>query len=177
MNGSPSRKNAHTELSCWQHRAALWETRYRAEAGLPITGWWRDLHAAPEELVWFAELPAEEGREEPWCVSVWHDQPAGPWHWDLSWNPSQGHRSEREIDAGQHVVAWQAMEHALAAWDRRPRGKGVACPRCYGWGYWCEHGGGPAHPCDDEAACECTACDGGVRAASAAEGEEHEHER
>lgn len=153
-------------------RAWTWRERWAAEApeenGVP--GWWLDTSAAKcwrdggGEAVWFLSATLDD---PPWSVSVYRDQPTGPWTWDLDWNPPQIHRTTRDgnlVSRGTEPHAWLAMDAAEAAYHARPKGRGADpdCPGCWGWGYWCDHGGGPAHPCEPcDNGRECATCDGG----------------
>ncbi len=127
--------------------------------GVHVPGWWCERSPDTGEITWFMDRAAE-----PWAVSVYSDK-RGEWEWDLDWCPRQEHhRAVRPLPHGAAPTAWQAMRAARAAYRKRPRGKGVPCPACYGWGYWCDHGGGSLHecePCDNGH--DCPTCKGGMR--------------
>lgn len=96
--------------------------RYRAEIGddAMLDGWWFDKHSTPHEAVWFCERT-----ERPWVLSVWRDEPAGEWMWDLDWMPDESHPVEREwkkartMAHGKARRAWMAMRDALRAYAER----------------------------------------------------------
>jgi len=133
---------------------------YHAEVGYAVPGWWSDGPDAGE-LTWFLSTP--EG--SPWTVAV-YSTGHGRWTWDLDWCPMQSHHgAARGLPSGETGTAWEAMQAARAAYEARPRGKGAdqECPECYGWGCWCDHGGGPPHACEPcEHPRECGACKGGT---------------
>lgn len=132
-----------------------WRERWAAEVGRDdiILDWWSDWHDG--EVSWFME------RTGPWTVCIYRAGPGAPWEWTLDWNPKQSTRGPRTVLEGIAPHAWMAMDAAEHAYHDRPRPEGDEnCPDCYGWGYTCEHGGGPTHVC--EGGFECERCAGGI---------------
>jgi len=141
-------------LTMLQSRIIELETRLRAETTEWTDGtWWLDLVPESDEISYFYEPTGPE-----WMLCVSRER-ARRWSWELTWNPPESHSGRSDTAAGHAETAYDAMCAAEQAFAQRPMptGPDPTCSICYGWGYWCGHGGGPPHDCEEKrTTCACS---------------------